>query len=207
MGRTGAGNGTAEAEPPKAWVMQDRVRPRGVAVGWVATLRRYGESSARRADPHYLDPVALHGESGQLAELGQRSRVQSPGQIQDHAARKAPRVGVWVRTAVVTGRAIPVGQLGGELAADQRFQGLVDGGKRDVGDHLSNGREDLVGGGVPVRVEKMTIHRGPLLGESLAVGLESLAETPFSHRPEADPEPRPAHAPRPADLVRFSHDR
>lgn len=128
------------------------------------------------AEANELHPQAFDGEAGEVAEAGEGGGVEVAGEVLDLAAGEAPRVRVRIGAAIIACRAVAVGELGGEPAADQRLEGLVDGGEGDIWDHGADGGEDVVRGGVLIGLAEKPVHGRPLVGEALATG--------FQRRPE-----------------------
>lgn len=81
-----------------------------------------------------------------------------------------------VGARVVSGRSVAVRELGGEVAADERFESLVDGREGDGRNVATDRGEYLVGGGMGGRSAEMAIDGGALLGKALPVRLQHLAE-------------------------------
>lgn len=125
---------------------------------------------------HELDPQTFHGEAGQLAHAGEGFGVELTREIADLAAGKAAGVRVRVGPAVVAGGPVAVGELGGEATAHQGFEGLVDGGERNIGNDAADRREHIVGRGMFVGLTEEPIDCSALLGKALAAGLERRSE-------------------------------
>lgn len=123
-----------------------------------------------------LHAQSLHGETGQVAHASERLGVELSREVAYLTAGEAACVRVGIGAAVVASGAVAVGELGGEAAADEGLEGLVDGGERDIGDHPADGGEDVVCRRVLVRLPEEPVDGGPLLREALAAGLERLSE-------------------------------
>jgi hypothetical protein len=91
-------------------------------------------------------------------------------------ARQAPRMKVLIGARVIPGGAIAVGELCGEVAADERLEGLIDRRQGDVGNLIADGGVDIVRSRVRNCPAKEAVNCRALLSEALALGLERNAE-------------------------------
>jgi hypothetical protein len=81
-----------------------------------------------------------------------------------------------IRATVVTRRAVAVRQLHRQPATNQGFERLVNRGQRNVGDLRTHAGEHIIGGRVRLRTHEVSVDRRALLGESLPVRLQRLAQ-------------------------------
>lgn len=131
---------------------------------------------ALSTDTHQLDPEPLDGEAGQVAEAREGVGVELAGEVLDLAAGEAAGVGVGVGAAIVAGRAVAVSELRSESAGDEGLEGLVHSCEGDIGNHGPHRSKDVVGGRVLVGLAEEAVHRGSLIREALATGLQRRPE-------------------------------
>jgi len=139
-------------------------------------VRLLGGSAAAGAGSDEFEPVAGDRETMGGAQAGDRIRLERTRQVEDAAAFQAARVRVRLGAGVVACRLAAAVEFCGESAANEGFEGLVDGCEGNVREVCADRREDVISRRMCIRGTKISVHGSALLRVAVAAVGQCLAQ-------------------------------